>query len=500
VKSKAPTVFSKESGNLIPINIILMHSDLNGNKTYISDEAVEEALPTINNIPILAYIKRDEDGDAIDFNEHDFIEKTDSQGNKTIYYLERPIGVIPETNNYKIEEINGLNHVVVEGYVWKSYSNEGFDLLSEGEKGVSMEIVVEDGSWDKKTKVFNINQFSYWGVTVLGDDVTPAMGNACKAEMLTSNTTSNYKLNYAQEIDDINNEIKKIQEEVKFLSTNKNNTQNYSLSIENLRQSIYNTLSDMTFEKEYSWGEKYTTSQYYLETILPEDNMVVLEDNSSNKYLSYGIPYTIESDNVVLNFDNKVEYIKTWRQKEQGEEVVVFSNDTEEKIVAEKFASMNQEITTANETITELNNQLTEKDSELETVNTTVEELKQFKLEKDQEALTIEVEKIIDKFSILDEEEFKELKDKTLNKEMEVKDLEFNLYALKGMKQEKLEQLESEKKPEEEVGQENFSQKENVKDTEPKAKVSLTDIEKFSSSNKYGALGEDLKRIANNNK
>lgn len=514
---------SKESGNLEKVKIVVMHSGLNGNNSDIPDEAVEEAKDTISNIPILAYIKRDDDGEAIDFDQHNVITKIvqgDNGHEVEQFYLERPIGVIPETHNYRIEEIDGVNHVVVDGYVWKTYSNEGYDIITEsGEKGVSMEISVEDGSKDKKTGVYTINKYSYLGVTVLGDDVTPAMGSTCKLETYSSNEEFQFAM------EELNKEIQKYQKEVEAMeNTQTQDTvvdttqveeqettecqepeknfaqesedteptqteggegtecqepeqQNFSLSIENMSTSIRNTLYGRKCKKKYSWGEEYETQEFYLRTIIPSTNTAILEDNSSSNYTHYGVPFSLQGDDVVLDFDNKVEYIQTWRAKENGEQVITFSERQEDdnKIVNSKFSAMETEIT-------ELKGQVETKDAE-------IEKLKAFKLEKDQEALTQEVNNVVAQFSTsLEEDEYKEVRDKALSGEITVDTLKFNLYALKGMKQEALEKEQ----------QENFSQK-GSKETEPvKVVVTSNIIEptNFSANSRYGSLSAELARIS----
>lgn len=535
---KVPQVktFAKESGNLEKVKIVLMHSGLNFNKSYISDEAVDEAKETISNIPILAYIKRDDNGEAMDFDQHNVVTKiVQGENGHEIkqFYLERPIGVIPETHNYRIEEINGMKHVVVDGYVWKTYSNEGYDLIVEnGEKGVSMEITVEEGFKDKNTGIYNINKFSYLGVTVLGDDVTPAMGSTCKLETYSTNEEFRFAM------EELNEEIKKYQKEVESVeekqvvdtevveptdeevietpvqeeqqeenvvkeeqeeevsqeteeaeeketeiteteeSTPEENQENFNLSMENLSMSIINTLFTRKCKKKYSWSdEEYEVQEFYLRTILPSENMAIVEDNSFDGYRHYGIPYSMQGDNVVLDFDSKAEYVEVWRKKDEGEVVMSFSQEKEEdKIVADKFASMKSQIV-------ELQGQMQVKDEE-------IKELKQFKLEKDMEALTQEVDSVIAQFSTsLEESEYKELKDKAMSREITIDTLKFNLYALKGMK---VEVLEKEQKK-------NFSKKGSKETETVRVPVTSNTIETANfSSTRYGSLSAELERIAKN--
>lgn len=483
---------SKESGNLEKVKIIVMHEGVNGNKTEFLMEAIDEAKETIKNIPILAYIKRDEDGKATDLGEHNVISKivsTEKGYEIEEYFLERPIGVIPETNNYRIEEIEGLKHVVVDGYIWKNYSNEAYNLIMEnGEKGVSMEIQVVEGKKDKKTNIYQIEKYNYLGITVLGDDVTPAMGNTCKIETFSLNDK------FETELNKLNEEVKKYQEEVgnmkeetqvqeevvetvEEVSEIEDTTeetkeqQNYSLSEENIHQEISRVLKERKTITKNSWGEVFETQEFYLITILPTENIAILENNYSEGSIAYGVPYSLVQDEVVLDFDNKVEYIETWRVKEKGEtrEVSTEKQEEETKIVNEKISSMQKEIE-------ELKNQLETKDSE-------IKELKEFKEEKEKETLIQEVNNVIAQFTGIEEEEYKELKEKALNGEISIEVLKLNLYAIKGMKQEA---LEKEQKS-------NFSLK-GEKANEPTKVVIASNI--VEPNSKYGSLHNELVRIS----
>ena len=170
--------------NLMKVRIKFNKTGKNYNWTKFTKEALVDAEPTLKNIPILAYIKcTDEDIDKYDFDGHNTMTKIieTPNGYKVEYkYLERPIGVIPETNNvtYEVGE-NGEEYCVCDGYVWKSYSNEGYEIIKNSEyKSVSMEIREREGHYDQEDDYYDITKLTYQGITVLGDDVEPAIEGA----------------------------------------------------------------------------------------------------------------------------------------------------------------------------------------------------------------------------------------------------------------------------------------------------------------------------------
>jgi hypothetical protein len=170
--------------NLMKVRIKFNKTGKNYNWTKFTKEALVDAEPTLKNIPILAYIKcTDEDLDKYDFDGHNTMTKIveTPNGYKVEYkYLERPIGVIPETNNVTYEEgDNGEEYCVCDGYVWKTYSNEGYEIIKNSEyKSVSMEIREREGHYDEEDDYYDITKFTYQGITVLGDDVEPAIEGA----------------------------------------------------------------------------------------------------------------------------------------------------------------------------------------------------------------------------------------------------------------------------------------------------------------------------------
>lgn len=168
--------------NFHKVKLYVCHNGENYNGSSFSDLAIAKASKTLQNIPILAYIERDEEGNALGFGGHEVeYQIVENEYGELIFkehYLEVPIGVIPSQNDYSIETINNRNYVCCTGYIWKCYSNEAYDiLLANNEQSVSMEISVIDGKF-VKDGIYDISDYEYLGVTVLGLDVEPAMANA----------------------------------------------------------------------------------------------------------------------------------------------------------------------------------------------------------------------------------------------------------------------------------------------------------------------------------
>lgn len=169
------------SSNLVPVKLTLLHDDLNRNSSSLSMDAIKMAEPSLKNKPILAYIRKDENGE-FDFAGHE-IEITLSEDGVKTTYLERPVGIIPESTKVEYISKDGKIYAACNGYIYKDYSNETLELIEKTNgKCVSVELSVEDGHIDMDS-IFHITKFDYLGVTILSDDVTPGMDENCRIEL-----------------------------------------------------------------------------------------------------------------------------------------------------------------------------------------------------------------------------------------------------------------------------------------------------------------------------
>ena len=175
VKSDGECVFFEEDDDeydategLVKTKLKVCHTLLNANRSYITTENMKKAMPSLANRPILGNVIQLDDG-TYDFHSHDV--EVDEDGNVT--NIQRAIGVIPESNNAKLEYDTKMkkNYVVVDGWVYEGYSNKGLEILKKKKKcKVSCELGVNDISYNAKEKRIDINDFYFRGVTILGSE------------------------------------------------------------------------------------------------------------------------------------------------------------------------------------------------------------------------------------------------------------------------------------------------------------------------------------------
>lgn len=83
----------------------------------------------------------------------------------------------------------------------------------------------------------------------------------------------------------------------------------FSLSCSDIREQIWNSLSDITVETTDYWGDTYTTTQYCLYDLIPDDKIAIVCDYS-DKCKMFGVPYSVDDDTVKLDLmERKLTYV-----------------------------------------------------------------------------------------------------------------------------------------------------------------------------------------------
>ena len=174
---------------LLPVKLQACHTGLNRNNSSISTETMTAALPSFSNRPILGYIHQLEDG-SWDFYSHnmEIVEDENEEDGVRLDYLEVPVGIVPESCNAHLEydESKDKTYVQVDAYIFEEYSKAADIIREKGVAKVSVELAIEDMSFNAKEGYLSINSFYFMGVTILGRDEE---GNFVQEGMEGSNIT-----------------------------------------------------------------------------------------------------------------------------------------------------------------------------------------------------------------------------------------------------------------------------------------------------------------------
>ena len=396
IPCKLSTYSKEDKSNLMKVKLYVMSDGKNYNGSSFTLESMMDAQETIKNTPILAYLEQDEDGNVVDFDGHN-METTLVKGEngyelKTIYQ-EQPIGVIPESCNPRYEEIDGKNFFVVDGYIWRPYTNGACELIEEHDfMNVSMEIEVCEGQYNDRANVYEINAYKYLGVTVLGENVLPAIAGS-KIMKYSSSEVNNKTM-----LENIYKEIYRVESEVD--------------KVEDIKKQV----EEVIVEQEEN--EPVTITEEEIEAT--ED--VVVEEETSVEEETVVEEITEETTEV----EETTEEFKA-EEDEEDEEFKKKRKCSVEDFSLDMFNVFFEEVP---ETLEEICSLLVDKFNAL---NEELTSLKEFKANYDKELLLNEVEEIVSEFSF-EEGEIAELKENAIKGEISTKEFKKELFALEGMK------------------------------------------------------------------
>lgn len=200
VQTIGKVMFDKddEPEKLTKLKIRAAHTDINRNGSQINIDVMTNALPSLKNRPILGYIH--EVNGVPQFKGHEMHE----DANGDIVYDERPIGIIPETNNAKIvyDDIAKKSYVECDGYIFDDYSKAKEIFEREGECACSVELSIKDLSYNAKDQILVINDFIFSGITVLGvfENGLPVLPGMEGANMKLADFTLDTKADFSNQV------------------------------------------------------------------------------------------------------------------------------------------------------------------------------------------------------------------------------------------------------------------------------------------------------------
>lgn len=442
---------SSSDTRFLKVKIWLMHTGENLNGSYFDKSVVEEAIPTLANTPILAYIEDNSEGE-VDFSDHRMI-LVKEDNNFKVKYVGQAIGVIPEQNNAQFEKRlcdDGIERefLTVDGLVWSKWE-EPVDIFNRDVfKSQSMELHDNyEGEW-KDDNLFHFTKFSFFGACALGKEVLPAMHSATieaqfshedvfkeiqtkleqfkhipitheggkeqvdeKLELLSKYSLTENDLK-SKEIDIKDYSVEELEEKIK----------EFTLVASQLKDEIRGELYKDYTEDE--WGYKSRTYWYVDHT----DNLVIAEDTKDN-YRLVGLSYSVDGDAISIDFESK-KRVKLDYQLIDSNTDAQFNIASKDKLEYELSVKEKQVEKEFSEVKEKEINEISSKFSKLEEE---VKELREFKKEKLEFERSQKEQELFEQFSNeLDEGDVKEIKEKA--SEFSLTEIEEKLFALVGKK------------------------------------------------------------------
>lgn len=192
MNQRYPVSFIKKSEyessdfRFIDVSIDVMHTGANLNKTSFTKDAINKAVPTICNTPILGYVVDELDEEDKDFKGHEHELRITNKDVKYVY-AGQAYGVIPESCNPRwIVKDDGTGiereYLRVDGLIWTKFSDPVDIFTRDGTKNHSVELTdMACGPADKNGNV-PVGSFKFDGCCILSTtdpSIKPAMTGSC---------------------------------------------------------------------------------------------------------------------------------------------------------------------------------------------------------------------------------------------------------------------------------------------------------------------------------
>lgn len=444
----------------IDVSIDVMHTGANLNKTSFTKDAINKAVPTIRNTPILGYVVDELDEEDKDFKGHEHELRITDKDVKYVY-AGQAYGVIPESCNPRwIVKDDGTGiereYLRVDGLIWTKFSDPVDIFTRDGTKNHSVELTdMACGPADKNGNV-PVGSFKFDGCCILSTtdpSIKPAMTGSCvTANFSVEDITAQIRdrlyeyqaiqQNYTAQNDNPSDEEKGDTTPMNENEKNPAMTENavaegaenattevpaentapaeedepatsseFTLTANQLRDEVYNAL--LKVQVPSRWDNECMIPKYWLTDI--QGSEVIVTD--SGTYQLMGIPYSMNGDNVVLEYEN----IK--RKKVIYED---WDNGDVMPGLITMFSTLTDKLVELSDSFTKAANEVSEIKPKLEAYQQAEADAKAAEMEAKRNAL----------FATFDEKlgadaEYIALKE---NKEISYSDLETKCYALVGRK------------------------------------------------------------------
>lgn len=197
-------VSDKSQDGLMPVSLKSCHIGVNRNQSCINEDVMKTNMSSFKGRPILANIIKTDTGEY-EFHSHDIEFNEDGE----IEYLEHPVGVISQIEEPYLEydEEEDKTYLYVNGHIFTEYSRAAEILERRKTCKCSVEIAVNEMSWNCEDDYLSIDSFTFMGVTILGyeqDGVTEIQegmkGSKITIDSFSSNNNSMFGLNYQEKM------------------------------------------------------------------------------------------------------------------------------------------------------------------------------------------------------------------------------------------------------------------------------------------------------------
>lgn len=156
--------------NKLYAKVRVCHTLLNRNGSYISEDSMKAAMPSLKYSPLLANIHQLDDG-TWDFHSHDYHIEKDEDGNENVIYDEKQVGTFTADEPYlEYDKDMDKTYVVARVVIPESYTRCADIIREKNGTKVSCELIIYECSYNAKEKYLQLDNFEFAGCTCLGSE------------------------------------------------------------------------------------------------------------------------------------------------------------------------------------------------------------------------------------------------------------------------------------------------------------------------------------------
>lgn len=287
-----------EMPGMLKLQLKVCHTLLNRNGSFISQENMEKAMPTLKYRPILAYIHELDDGTK-DFYAHNVEVVENENGEEEIVYLEKQVGCFTADEPW-LEYDKDMDKTYVKAYavIPEEYTEAADIIRRKNGTKVSCELVIDELSYNAKEKYLDLTDFYFGATTLLGSD---EYGNEIGEGMLGSRADI-ADFCHEEPVFTYQDKLIEVLDKLNITLSNFNITQSEEEGgdeemnkFEELLAQYNKTAEDITFEIEglsddeleakfkEAFEEVETEEEVVVEEVVVEEEEIEVEDPSSDE-------------------------------------------------------------------------------------------------------------------------------------------------------------------------------------------------------------------------
>lgn len=282
------TYDSDSTRGLLFVKVKTCHTLLNRNKSYISEENMTKAMPSLKYRPLLGYIHQLDSGEY-DFYAHNIEIVEDENGEEQIEYTEKQIGTFTADDPYlEYDEEADKTYVIATAAIPEDYTMAADIIRRKNGTKVSAELCIDSMKYNAKEKYLELEDFYFMGVTALGaaPDGTPIeegmVGSRLDIQDFSTANNSIFNHYNMEENQKLIETLEKLNATLSnFNINNANGKEDNQVKFEELLEKYGKTVEDITFDYEGLSDEELVSA--FAEAFDEEDPVVTVDNSEEDE-------------------------------------------------------------------------------------------------------------------------------------------------------------------------------------------------------------------------